>query len=82
MAITLFLFFQDPKPLPYLCDDQPYTFDINLFVSVKGTPACTFWFQQEWCWKMMSGYSQYFPIGFICFNVGCTGRFTWSSCLI
>ncbi|KAL8197308.1 UNVERIFIED_CONTAM: hypothetical protein K2H54_020111 [Gekko kuhli] len=27
---------QDPKPLPYLCDDQPYTFDINLFVSIKG----------------------------------------------
>ncbi|XP_048375578.1 fumarylacetoacetase isoform X1 [Sphaerodactylus townsendi] len=27
---------QDPKPLPYLCDEQPYTFDINLFVSVKG----------------------------------------------
>ncbi|XP_053127630.1 fumarylacetoacetase [Hemicordylus capensis] len=27
---------QDPKPLPYLCDDQPYTFDINLFVALKG----------------------------------------------
>ncbi|KAM6425968.1 fumarylacetoacetase isoform 2-T2 [Liasis olivaceus] len=27
---------QDPKPLPYLCDDQPYTFDINLFVAIKG----------------------------------------------
>ncbi|XP_034773140.2 fumarylacetoacetase-like [Acipenser ruthenus] len=27
---------QDPKPLPYLCHDDPYTFDINLFVSVKG----------------------------------------------
>ncbi|KAH0620016.1 hypothetical protein JD844_014516 [Phrynosoma platyrhinos] len=28
---------QDPKPLPYLCDDQPYTFDIELFVAIKGT---------------------------------------------
>ncbi|MBN3306187.1 FAAA Fumarylacetoacetase, partial [Amia calva] len=27
---------QDPKPLPYLCHEDPYTFDINLFVSVKG----------------------------------------------
>ncbi|XP_013924945.1 PREDICTED: fumarylacetoacetase-like [Thamnophis sirtalis] len=27
---------QDPKPLPYLFDDQPYTFDINLFVAIKG----------------------------------------------
>ncbi|XP_062998628.1 fumarylacetoacetase [Elgaria multicarinata webbii] len=27
---------QDPKPLPYLCDDQPYTFDIKLFVAIKG----------------------------------------------
>ncbi|XP_051896318.1 fumarylacetoacetase isoform X2 [Pristis pectinata] len=27
---------QDPKPLPYLCSDDPYTFDINLFVSIKG----------------------------------------------
>lgn len=28
---------QDPKPLPYLCHDQPYTFDINLSVALKGT---------------------------------------------
>uniref|UniRef100_A0AAY4ECH9 Fumarylacetoacetase n=1 Tax=Denticeps clupeoides TaxID=299321 RepID=A0AAY4ECH9_9TELE len=28
---------QDPKPLPYLSHDDPYTFNINLFVSVKGT---------------------------------------------
>ncbi|XP_062062330.1 fumarylacetoacetase [Lepus europaeus] len=27
---------QDPKPLPYLRHDQPYTFDINLFVALKG----------------------------------------------
>ncbi|XP_067873813.1 fumarylacetoacetase [Heterodontus francisci] len=27
---------QDPKPLPYLCSEDPYTFDINLFVSLKG----------------------------------------------
>ncbi|XP_019359642.1 PREDICTED: fumarylacetoacetase [Gavialis gangeticus] len=27
---------QDPKPLPYLCDEEPYTFDINLFVAIKG----------------------------------------------
>ncbi|XP_040349329.1 fumarylacetoacetase [Herpailurus yagouaroundi] len=28
---------QDPKPLPYLRHDRPYTFDINLSVSLKGT---------------------------------------------
>ena len=28
---------QDPKPLPYLCHDQPYTFDIHLSVALKGT---------------------------------------------
>lgn len=27
---------QDPKPLPYLCHSQPYTFDINLSVALKG----------------------------------------------
>ncbi|XP_069767833.1 fumarylacetoacetase isoform X3 [Narcine bancroftii] len=27
---------QDPKPFPYLCSDDPYMFDINLFVSIKG----------------------------------------------
>ncbi|XP_007258217.3 fumarylacetoacetase [Astyanax mexicanus] len=27
---------QDPEPLPYLCHQDPYTFNINLFVSVKG----------------------------------------------
>ncbi|KAB0405116.1 hypothetical protein E2I00_016437 [Balaenoptera physalus] len=27
---------QDPKPLPYLRHDQPYTFDINLSVTLKG----------------------------------------------
>ncbi|XP_043844073.1 fumarylacetoacetase [Dromiciops gliroides] len=27
---------QDPKPLPYLCHEEPYTFDINLFVALKG----------------------------------------------
>ncbi|XP_029412129.1 fumarylacetoacetase isoform X1 [Nannospalax galili] len=27
---------QDPKPLPYLCHNQPYTFDINLSVALKG----------------------------------------------
>uniref|UniRef100_A0A672SG81 Fumarylacetoacetase n=1 Tax=Sinocyclocheilus grahami TaxID=75366 RepID=A0A672SG81_SINGR len=27
---------QDPVPLPYLCHDEPYTFNINLFVAVKG----------------------------------------------
>ncbi|XP_031674851.1 fumarylacetoacetase-like, partial [Oncorhynchus kisutch] len=26
---------QDPKPLPYLCHDDAFTFNINLFVSVK-----------------------------------------------
>ncbi|XP_060549304.1 fumarylacetoacetase [Pantherophis guttatus] len=31
---------QDPKPLTYLCDDQPYTFDINLFVAIKGDGMC------------------------------------------
>uniref|UniRef100_A0A8D1QCI7 Fumarylacetoacetase n=1 Tax=Sus scrofa TaxID=9823 RepID=A0A8D1QCI7_PIG len=28
---------QDPKPLPYLRHDQPYMFDINLSVALKGT---------------------------------------------
>lgn len=28
---------QDPKPLPYLRHDRPYTFDINLSVTLKGT---------------------------------------------
>ncbi|XP_043933906.1 fumarylacetoacetase [Protopterus annectens] len=27
---------QDPKPLPYLLHEDPYTFDIDLFVSIKG----------------------------------------------
>ncbi|XP_070353293.1 fumarylacetoacetase isoform X4 [Equus asinus] len=27
---------QDPRPLPYLRHDQPYTFDINLSVALKG----------------------------------------------
>ncbi|CAK6442380.1 unnamed protein product [Pipistrellus nathusii] len=27
---------QDPKPLPYLLHDQPYTFDIHLSVGLKG----------------------------------------------
>uniref|UniRef100_H2NP00 Fumarylacetoacetase n=2 Tax=Pongo abelii TaxID=9601 RepID=H2NP00_PONAB len=27
---------QDPRPLPYLCHDEPYTFDINLSVNLKG----------------------------------------------
>lgn len=27
---------QDPKPLPYLCHDDAFTFNINLFVSLKG----------------------------------------------
>uniref|UniRef100_A0A673KC91 Fumarylacetoacetase n=1 Tax=Sinocyclocheilus rhinocerous TaxID=307959 RepID=A0A673KC91_9TELE len=27
---------QDPVPLPYLRHDEPYTFNINLFVAVKG----------------------------------------------
>ncbi|XP_073917828.1 fumarylacetoacetase isoform X2 [Castor canadensis] len=26
---------QDPRPLPYLCHDQPYMFDINLSVALK-----------------------------------------------
>ncbi|EPQ02727.1 Fumarylacetoacetase [Myotis brandtii] len=26
----------DPKPLPYLCHDQPYTFDIKLSVALRG----------------------------------------------
>uniref|UniRef100_A0A8C7N5V3 Fumarylacetoacetase n=1 Tax=Oncorhynchus kisutch TaxID=8019 RepID=A0A8C7N5V3_ONCKI len=32
----LHFLFQDPKPLPYLCHDDAFTFNINLFVSVKG----------------------------------------------
>uniref|UniRef100_A0A8C9WEV4 Fumarylacetoacetase n=1 Tax=Scleropages formosus TaxID=113540 RepID=A0A8C9WEV4_SCLFO len=30
---------QDPEPLPYLRHSDTYTFDINLFVSLKGTGA-------------------------------------------
>uniref|UniRef100_A0A674EI30 Fumarylacetoacetase n=1 Tax=Salmo trutta TaxID=8032 RepID=A0A674EI30_SALTR len=39
VALHAFYFhflFQDPKPLPYLCHDDAFTFNINLFVSVKG----------------------------------------------
>ncbi|POI33363.1 hypothetical protein CIB84_002885, partial [Bambusicola thoracicus] len=32
---------QDPKPLPYLRDEEPYTFDINLFVAIKGEGMST-----------------------------------------
>uniref|UniRef100_A0A665T9Y7 Fumarylacetoacetase n=1 Tax=Echeneis naucrates TaxID=173247 RepID=A0A665T9Y7_ECHNA len=32
----LFLFLQDPEPLPYLQHHDSYTFNINLFVSLKG----------------------------------------------
>uniref|UniRef100_A0A8C1PAJ0 Fumarylacetoacetase n=1 Tax=Cyprinus carpio TaxID=7962 RepID=A0A8C1PAJ0_CYPCA len=32
----ILLSFQDPVPLPYLRHDDPYTFNINLFVAVKG----------------------------------------------
>ncbi|XP_069079093.1 fumarylacetoacetase [Pleurodeles waltl] len=32
---------QDPRPLPYLCDDRPYTFDINLVVSIQGKEMST-----------------------------------------
>ncbi|KFZ58120.1 Fumarylacetoacetase, partial [Podiceps cristatus] len=32
---------QDPKPLPYLQDKEPYTFDIKLFVAIKGEGMST-----------------------------------------
>ncbi|RLW03620.1 hypothetical protein DV515_00006401 [Chloebia gouldiae] len=32
---------QDPKPLPYLQDKDPYTFDIKLFVAIKGEGMST-----------------------------------------
>uniref|UniRef100_A0A3Q2QJH6 Fumarylacetoacetase n=1 Tax=Fundulus heteroclitus TaxID=8078 RepID=A0A3Q2QJH6_FUNHE len=32
---------QDPEPLPYLQHQDAYTFNINLFVSLKGTLMCT-----------------------------------------
>uniref|UniRef100_A0A673KHU3 Fumarylacetoacetase n=1 Tax=Sinocyclocheilus rhinocerous TaxID=307959 RepID=A0A673KHU3_9TELE len=32
---------QDPVPLPYLRHDEPYTFNINLFVAVKGQACVT-----------------------------------------
>ena len=31
----VFLLTQDPKPLPYLLHDDPYSFDINLSVGIK-----------------------------------------------
>ena len=31
---------QDPKPFPYLCHDDPYSFDIHLEVGIKGTYCC------------------------------------------
>lgn len=37
---VIFLSFQDPAPLPYLRHDDPYMFNINLFVAVKG--VCQF----------------------------------------
>uniref|UniRef100_A0A8K9UJH4 Fumarylacetoacetase n=1 Tax=Oncorhynchus mykiss TaxID=8022 RepID=A0A8K9UJH4_ONCMY len=36
MLFSFHFLFQDPKPLPYLCHDDAFTFNINLFVSVKG----------------------------------------------
>uniref|UniRef100_A0A8C1THW0 Fumarylacetoacetase n=1 Tax=Cyprinus carpio TaxID=7962 RepID=A0A8C1THW0_CYPCA len=33
---VILLSFQDPAPLPYLHHDEPYMFNINLFVTVKG----------------------------------------------
>ncbi|KAK2522151.1 Fah [Columba guinea] len=35
-TVVPFICFQDPKPLPYLQDKEPYTFDIKLFVAIKG----------------------------------------------
>lgn len=35
------LFLQDPEPLPYLQHHDAYTFNINLFVSLKGTHPIT-----------------------------------------
>lgn len=37
MTLCSALLSQDPKPLPYLRHDQPYMFDINLSVALKGT---------------------------------------------
>lgn len=34
--LLLRLSLQDPEPLPYLQHQDPYTFNINLFVSLKG----------------------------------------------
>lgn len=42
--LLLVVFFQDPEPLSYLQDPDPYTFNINLFVSIKGT-ALTDWLE-------------------------------------
>uniref|UniRef100_A0A8D0PFU9 Fumarylacetoacetase n=1 Tax=Sus scrofa TaxID=9823 RepID=A0A8D0PFU9_PIG len=36
MTLCSALLSQDPKPLPYLRHDQPYMFDINLSVALKG----------------------------------------------
>ncbi|NWJ09967.1 FAAA Fumarylacetoacetase, partial [Crypturellus undulatus] len=48
---------QDPKPLPYLRDEEPYTFDIKLLVALKGegmstpTTICTSNFKHMY-WTM------------------------------
>uniref|UniRef100_A0A8C2J6Q1 Fumarylacetoacetase n=1 Tax=Cyprinus carpio TaxID=7962 RepID=A0A8C2J6Q1_CYPCA len=36
LSNVILLSFQDPAPLPYLHHDEPYMFNINLFVTVKG----------------------------------------------
>ncbi|EGW13581.1 Fumarylacetoacetase [Cricetulus griseus] len=47
---------QDPKPLPYLCHKQPYTFDINLSVALKGM------LQGEWCCPCSAGRHGHGPL--------------------
>uniref|UniRef100_A0A8D2QAB8 Fumarylacetoacetase n=1 Tax=Zonotrichia albicollis TaxID=44394 RepID=A0A8D2QAB8_ZONAL len=43
---------QDPKPLPYLQDKEPYTFDIKLFVAIKGMANPCSSFLQHMYWTM------------------------------
>lgn len=43
LKLLFLLSLQDPEPLPYLQHPDPYTFNINLFVSLKGTTHTIKW---------------------------------------
>lgn len=43
LKLLFLLSLQDPEPLPYLQHPDPYTFNINLFVSLKGNTHTIKW---------------------------------------